>query len=67
MYANVCACEYGCPWRPEKALDLLELELKAIVSYLVWMLGPELSPPQEQQVLIPLSSPLPCIEYLKTF
>lgn len=28
-------------------LDLLELELQAVMSFLVWILGPELGPLQE--------------------
>lgn len=41
---SVCLCEYmiyncGCPWRPGRVSDTLELELQMVMSLLVWVLG----------------------------
>lgn len=49
MGVSVCTCvhscmctrvphESRCPWRPEKALDLRELELQEVVNCLMFML-----------------------------
>lgn len=44
----------------KEASDHLELELQTVVSYLMWVLSMELSPLQEERVLLatePVSSP----------
>lgn len=32
MYFFLCTCKYGCSWRLDRVLDLLELQLQAILS-----------------------------------
>lgn len=45
-----------CPVMPE-ASDALEQELQAVVNHLMWMLGPNSDPSEDQEVLSHLSSP----------
>lgn len=47
MCACLCVCTNhmcGCPWRPERVLDDLELELQAVTSHPLWALRTELRP-----------------------
>jgi hypothetical protein len=52
-YAHIwlCVCEYKFYQKPE-ALDSQKLELKTVVSYLMWLLEPYSGPLEEQQVLL---------------
>jgi hypothetical protein len=40
---RICACAHECDhlWRPREGVGYQELELEAVVSRLVWMLGTE--------------------------
>lgn len=49
--AGMCVCVYRHSWR-RAVLDLLELEVQVIVSYLTRMLGSQLRPLQQQCVLL---------------
>lgn len=67
----VCTCvcvrvhpprELECPRRPEEGVSLLELELQAVVSHTVWVLGTELrslgaQPELQASALLHLSNP----------
>lgn len=33
MFVYICACEYGCPQRPEEGPDIWELEFQVFESY----------------------------------
>lgn len=46
---SVCVDEFKCPRRPE-VINSLELELRAVVSYLKWVLGMKLC--QEKYLLL---------------
>ena len=54
------------PWRPE-ASDPWELELQAVVSHLMWVLGTSPGPLQEQPVFFITQPPLQPLnkEYFK--
>lgn len=41
LYVSVYFCVYLC--RPEEGMDSLELKLRAVVSYLIWVPGIEFS------------------------
>ena len=45
----------------KRALDLLELELQAVVSHIVWELEPNLGPMQEQLVLLTTEPSFQCL------
>lgn len=49
---SMCRYVYVCvSWRPE-ALDSWELELKVVVSFLIWMLGTAPGPLEEQEMIL---------------
>ena len=56
MYKHEFVCwyvsEFKCPWKPERTLDPLALELQGVVSHLELELQTELHPWQRQKVLL---------------
>ena len=42
VHVHVCACVYGSPWTPGEEAESLEVELQAVVSSLMWLLGSKL-------------------------
>lgn len=49
MWVYICLHLCMCPWVPDRTLAALELELQAVVNFLMWVPRAELSPLQEQQ------------------
>lgn len=59
----VCACEYGCPQKPEASAPL-KLELQTVVSCLIWVPGTELgSPGRAVSALSHFSNPRSFVHY----
>lgn len=59
VYVCLYICSQACrrPWTPEESIRAGAEQWQAVVSHPVWVVGPELSPPQEQQACLASSSP----------